>query len=291
MADPRDTPDDLDPRSVLPFDRLPPGFAETLDDPPDEPVVARPAATIVLLREGRGDEVEVLLLRRVRSAGFVPGAYVFPGGRVDADDATPALVERLGGVTAPALAGRLGLEADAVPPAEAYLIAALREAFEETGLLVGRRADGSLLPGAADDPTLAAARDRVLADEDAFATVLEQLDAQLDGAAVEYVAHWITPEIEPRRYDTRFFAAAVGGEAPVSLHAAEMTDALWLRPSEALDRNVEGRLPMVFPTLRTLEALAGFRSPDAALAWFRGREIPAILPRLVRTPTGVGLAL
>lgn len=282
---------DLDPRSVLPFDRLPPGFAETLDDPPAEPVEARPAATIVLLRDRGSDEVEVLLLRRVRSSGFVPGAYVFPGGRVDADDATPALVERLGGATPKALAARLGIAPDAIPPAEAYLIAALREAFEETGLLVGRRADGSPVPSAADDARIGRARNRILADEDAFAAVLGELDATLDGAAAEYIAHWITPEIEPRRYDTRFFAAAVEGDAPVALHAAEMTDAVWLRPSEALERNVDGRLPMVFPTLRTLEALAGFRSPDDALAWFRGRDVPAILPRLVRTPTGVGLAL
>lgn len=279
-----------DPRSVLPFHRLPPGFADTLDHPPATPVTPRPAATVVLLRQG-GSGMEVLLLRRVRNAGFVPGAYVFPGGRVDADDASPDLLARLEGLTGATARQRLGLGADAVPAAEAYVIAALREAFEETGLLVGRRGDGSPLPPAASDSRVEEARTRLLADEGVFASILDELDVRLDGGAVEYIAHWITPEVEPRRYDTRFFAAAVEGEAPVSLHAAEMTDALWITPAAALDRSREGGLPMVFPTLRTLEALADFESPEAALRAFAARDIPAILPRLVKTPTGVGLEI
>jgi 8-oxo-dGTP pyrophosphatase MutT (NUDIX family) len=281
---------ELDPRSVLPYERLPPGFAETLDDPPDQPVAARPAATIVLMRAGRVG-LEVLLLRRVRSAGFVPGAYVFPGGRVDADDAAPALVARLAGLGAEVARRRLGLGREDVPTAQAYVIAALREAFEETGLLVGRRSDGSPVPPAAGDAAVDRARARLLADEDAFAGVLDELGARLDGAAVEYIAHWITPIVEPRRYDTRFFAAALEGEPPVAIHAAEMADALWISPTAALERSRAGTLPMVFPTLRTLEALADFDSPDAVLRSFAERAIPAILPRLVRTPTGVGLAV
>jgi 8-oxo-dGTP pyrophosphatase MutT (NUDIX family) len=281
---------ELDPRSVLPYERLPPGFAETLDDPPDHPVAARPAATIVLMRAGRAG-LEVLLLRRVRNAGFVPGAYVFPGGRVDADDAAPALVARLAGLDAEVARRRLGLGREDVPTAQAYVIAALREAFEETGLLVGRRSDGSPVPPAAGDAAVDRARARLLADEDAFAGVLDELGARLDGASVQYIAHWITPIVEPRRYDTRFFAAAIEGEAPVAIHAAEMTDGFWISPAAALERSRAGTLPMVFPTLRTLEALADFDSPDAALRSFAERDIPAILPRLVRTPTGVGLAV
>jgi 8-oxo-dGTP pyrophosphatase MutT (NUDIX family) len=279
-----------DPDSILPFDRLPPGFAESLDGPVGQPAPPRPAATVVLLREGVGG-LEVLLLKRVRSAGFVPGAYVFPGGRVDPDDADPALVERLDGLDPPAIAARLGLAREAVPAAEAYLIAALREAFEETGLLVGRRGDGSPVPPAAVDPDVATQRDRLLADEGVFPDVLDALGARLDGAAVEYVAHWVTPLVEPRRYDTRFFAAAVEGEGPVAFHPGEMTDALWLPPADALERSRAGRLPMVFPTLKTLEALRDFGHPRAALAAFAAREIPTVLPRLVRTPTGVGLEL
>lgn len=279
-----------DPDSVLPFDRLPPGFAETLENPPDVPVKARPAATIVLMREGE-EGLETLLLRRVRTSGFVPGAYVFPGGRVDADDAGPELLERTRGLTTESAARRLGLPLDADPPAAAYVIAAIREAFEETGLLVGRRSDGAPVAPAAHDAEVARQRDRILVDEDLFADVLDTLDAHLDGSAVEYVAHWITPEVEPRRYDTRFFAASVEGEAPVSVHAAEMTDFVWIRPAAALDASRAGTMPMVFPTLKTLEGLASFDRPESALAAYRERTIPTILPRLVKTPTGVGLEI
>ncbi len=279
-----------DPDSVIPFERLPPGFAETLDSPPDTPVVPRPAATVVLLRDTASGP-EVLLLRRVRSSGFVPGAYVFPGGRVDADDSSPELEARLTGLDAPTAAARLGLVADAVPPALAYVLASIREAFEETGLLLARDDQGRPLPSAATDTRVSEARDRLLADEGAFAAILDDLGVQLDGEAVEYVAHWITPVVEPRRYDTRFFAAAIEGPAEVSVNPAEMSDAVWLTPEAALDRHRDGRLPMVFPTIHTLESLAGYTSATAILESFRRRPVPPILPRLVRMQGGVGLEI
>ncbi|MBT8403867.1 MAG: NUDIX hydrolase, partial [Gemmatimonadetes bacterium] len=114
---------------------------------------------------------------------------------------------------------------------------------------------------------------------------------RLAGDAVEYVAHWITPVVEPRRYDTRFFAAAMEGPAEVSVNAAEMSDAVWLTPGAALDRHREGRLPMIFPTIHTLESLAGHDSATAILESFRRRPVPPILPRLVRTEGGVGLEI
>lgn len=279
-----------DPDSVIPFDRLPPGFAESLDQPPSPPAPAHPAATVVLLRDAATGP-EVLLLCRVRSSGFVPGAYVFPGGRVDADDASSALEARLDGLDPATAARRLGLSADASPPALAYVLASIREAFEETGLLLAVDGRGQPIPPAAHDPRVALARSRLLADESAFASILDELDAHLDGAALAYIAHWITPVVEPRRYDTRFFAAVIAGPATVAVNAAEMTDALWLPPSEALQRHRDGRLPMVFPTIHTLESLTAFESTDAILAAFVARAIPPILPRLVKTDTGVGLEL
>jgi 8-oxo-dGTP pyrophosphatase MutT (NUDIX family) len=279
-----------DPDSVIPFDRLPPGFADSLDAPPSEPVQPRPAATVVLLRDAAHGP-EVLLLRRVRSSGFVPGAYVFPGGRVDADDASAELEARLTGLDASTASARLGLGPDAVPPALAYVLASIREAFEETGLLLASDEAGRPVPSAAVDPRVAAARDRLLADESAFVPILDELGARLHGAAVAYIAHWITPVVEPRRYDTRFFAAAVEGPAEVAVNPAEMSDALWLTPGAALDRHREGRLPMVFPTIHTLEALVDFESTSAILDDYRRRPVPPILPRLVKTDRGVGLEL
>jgi 8-oxo-dGTP pyrophosphatase MutT (NUDIX family) len=274
-----------EPEQIIPFERLPEGFAETLDQVPAEPATPRPAATIVLLREGAGAGPEILLMRRSRSAGFVPGAYVFPGGRVDADDWSPAMLERLDGLDPAGAEARLDLP-DADPPAIAYYISALREAFEETGLLPGR--DAVPAP-AAIDPVVEQIRDDVMSDRTPFGDALDSLGVRLHGGAVEYIAHWITPVVEPRRYDTRFFAAEVAPGSKAVVDPREMVDALWLTAEEALARNAEGALPMVFPTVHTIRELVGMESPAEVLAFYRSRDIPAILPRLVKTPLGVGL--
>lgn len=274
---------------VIPFHRLPERFAESLENPPEVPVTPRPAATIVLLRDG-AEGLEVLLMRRTRSAGFVPGAYVFPGGRVDGTDAGPEALARMDGLTPDSAARRLDLPR-AEPPAVAYYLAALREAFEETGILVARRADGSAPPTAAEDPSVDALRDDVMEDRVTFAEALERLDCRIEGAAVEYLAHWITPEPESRRYDTRFFAARVRPGATPIVDPREMTDAAWLTPEAALDRNRGGTLPMVFPTIKTLQRLARYADASDALEALRARRVPTILPRLVVTPTGVGMEL
>lgn len=275
---------------VIPFDRLPPGFAESLNEIPDVPAAPRPAATILMLRDGDAGP-ETLMLRRTRRSGFVPGAWVFAGGRVDAGDGEVEAVSRLEGLSATEASSRLGLADEATPSAAAYYVAALREAFEETGLLVGRLRSGAPAPSAGEDATVEAIRDRLLADEIDFGEALDSLDVVVDGRAVEYVAHWITPVQEARRYDTRFFAARVDPAREVLLHPAEMTDYLWLTPEDALRRHGSGKLPMVFPTIRTLEDMRGFSSADALLDDFGRRAIPAILPKLVKTPTGVGLEI
>lgn len=275
---------------TIPFDRLPPGFAEMLDRAPAEPAPTRPAATILMLRDGPGG-LETLMLRRTRHAGFVPGAYVFAGGRVDSADGHPEIVERLHGLTPEEAARRLTLPAAADPGAIAYYVAALREAFEETGLLVGDHPDGTPARSAGEDPEVARIRDALLRDQISFAEALDRMEVSIDATVVEYVAHWITPIQEPRRYDTRFFAARVEREREVLLNPSEMTHSLWLTPEAALTLHRTGGLPMVFPTIRTLQSLLDFTTAESALAAFARREIPPTLPRLIRTPTGVGLEL
>ena len=239
-------PDDF----VIPFENLPDGFAETIEDPPDVPVEPRAAATIVLLRDGT-DDMEILLMRRSRKAGFVPGAYVFPGGRVDSSDALPSVVSLLDDLDPDT--ARQRLEHDGEPPAIAYYLAALREAFEETGIMVGLREDGSAPPTAAEDPGVDEIRDALMGDRIGFDEAIERLGCRIAGDAIEYIAHWITPEPEPRRYDTRFFAAKVRAGATPIIDPREMTDALWLSPGDALARLDRGELPMVFPTIKTIE--------------------------------------
>jgi 8-oxo-dGTP pyrophosphatase MutT (NUDIX family) len=281
-------PQKREPTFSIPNERLPPGFLESLERAPAQIAVARPAATIVLLREG-DTGLEVLLLERQKTAGFVPGAWVFPGGRVDSDDAGAELLARLGGITPAQASRRLELAEHADPPAIAFYVAAIREAFEETGILVARDAEGRPARGAVHDAEVERLREGLLQNEDLFPAVLDRLDVRMDCASVEYVAHWITPVVEPRRYDTRFFAGAVPPGVDAVPNEREMTRALWATPAEALRRNLAGELPMVFPTIRTLQSLVGFATPRDALAAFREREISTILPRLVRTSTGVGL--
>jgi len=229
-------------------------------------------------------------MRRSRRAGFVPGAYVFPGGRVDGSDAMPDVVEHLERLTPLSAAERLGLH-DAEPPAIAYYLAALREAFEETGILVGLHHDGTAPPTAAEDAAVDAIREELMADRISFAEAIGRLGSRIAGDAIEYIAHWITPLPEPRRYDTRFFAAKVrAGSTPI-VDPREMTDALWLTPAEALRRCDRGEVPMVFPTIKTIEQLASYRSADEALAGFAGAPVRSIMPTLVVTATGVGMQL
>ena len=253
------------------------------------PVEPRPAATIVLLRDS-DTGMQVLLLRRNRSAGFVPGAYVFPGGRVDASDATEDTLAFVDGLTPEQAAHRLEL-VDGDPPAIAYYLAALREAFEETGILVGRDGHGREPATAAEDERVDATRNDLMEDRISFAQVLERLECRIDGASVEYLAHWITPKPEPRRYDTRFFAAKVREAATPIVDPREMTDAVWITPDAALVRADEGTLPMIFPTLKTLEQLRDYETTNAALASLAGRSVRTVLPTLVIAEGGVTLVL
>lgn len=234
-------------------------------------MTAVPAATLVIAREGETRELEVLLVRRSAHASFVPGAYVFPGGVVEPADAAP---ETLACVSAPPpghAAERLGLPAAAAPPGIAYYVAAVREALEETGILIGAHAP----PDCTD---LLEARDALLSGRLSFVELLARLAHPLDLTRLEYIAHWITPVSERRRYDTRFFLAASPPGAEPLPDPRETTDALWVRPADAVRRATEGTLPMILPTVRTLEALAPFASAQAALVGFAGRPVPTILP-------------
>lgn len=185
-----------------------------------------PAATIILLREGPTGP-EVWLMERARSVGFMPSAWVFPGGRVDEADAQAAAI---------------GGDFNRVP--RAFWTAAARELFEEAN--VGLRVD------------------------DAW---------DLRGMGVW--SHWITPEIEPRRYDTWFFVARLPEGAVAVVDGQEASAGGWFRPAEALAASGRGELPVAPPTLRTLMEIAPFDSVEAILACVR--HTPPIMPRFHQT--------
>jgi 8-oxo-dGTP pyrophosphatase MutT (NUDIX family) len=265
---------DDQPEMVIPLHRLPPGFAEQLDARGNvaEP---RPAATAVLVRDSDAGP-EILLLKRLRSAGFVPGAWVFPGGRVDDEDAAPELIRMLG-----------LLPRGAAPP---YWIAAVREVFEETGVLLARRRDDAV---DLDTARVRAAgwRERLLEGSGTLLDMMDELSLAPDISRMVYCSHWITPVAEPRRFDTRFFLAEVPAGTDVSIDAREMSDAAWVTASRAIEQFRNGTLPMVFPTVKTIQLLLPYRSVHDMLDAFRDTDVPALLPRLVRTEDGVGIVM
>lgn len=257
-----------EPEMVIPADRLPPGFAEGIENPPAHAAPTKPAATAVIVRDG-DDGPELLLMKRHRAAGFVPGAYVFPGGRVDTADSDPELLALLDPLPP--------------PPDAAFWLAAVREVFEETGAL--------MVNGRVPDDALAHWREELLSNRATLLDVLRDTNTRPDLSRMVYCAHWITPVAEPKRYDTRFFLAALPEGGVATADAREMSDAVWLTAEVALQRFRAGRLPMVFPTVKTVERLLGFASVEEMLSHYRGTDVPEILPRLVRTADGVGIVV
>ena len=272
---------------LIPEEHLPEGFADKVDDPALIPAPTRPAATVVLLREEDAG-LEALLLRRHRRSGFAADAWVFPGGVVDKADRDPEVADRLDGPTVAEWAARLGCE----DPAEAqgYVVAAIREAFEETGILLAHP-DPTGPTQLHDGESLAVARRALLNDVVSLRDVAVGNGLRLAGGALVYVAHWITPEPEPRRYDTRFFAALAPEGALCEVHDEEMTDYAWLRPADAVERFRTGQMKLLPPTVRTLEQLAPFGTFAELREALVGAPVPTILPRMRRDPGGVAIVV
>jgi 8-oxo-dGTP pyrophosphatase MutT (NUDIX family) len=207
---------------------------------------------------------EVFMLRRTLKAVFVGGFYVFPGGAVDDADRAHDVEERCLGLTDADASDQLRLPSGGL----AFWVAAVRECFEEAGVLLAVGPDGAVVDFG--EPSTEARfethRRAVHRGERRLLEICEEEDLHLDVGRIEYVSHWITPEGEPRRFDTRFFVArAPLGQEP--LHDDHETIAsLWVRPADALERQRAGELQMITPTLTNLEYLTPFASADEALA-------------------------
>jgi hypothetical protein len=167
----------------------------------------------------------------------------------------------------------------------------VREVFEETGVMLARDEHDNWVPDASSSEEMEQLRLSLMDHHASLVDVLRASACCIDFSAMVYFAHWITPVVEPRRYDTRFFAAALPDGRMAKPDPREMTDAVWLAPKQALARFREGTLPMVFPTVRTLEQLADFTSVAQALDFLRTRDVEPVLPRLVRTDAGVGIVI
>lgn len=230
-------------------------------------VAIRPAATVMLLEDqpvASGAELRVLMLRRTARAVFAGDMWVYPGGKVDHEDEEIANGHVVG-LTADEANRRLGVSEGGL----AFWVAALRECFEEAGILLARRVvDGAPLD--ATDPEvvarLAQRRDQLNAGEITFADVIRSEGAELDAARIHYIGHWITPLGPPRRFDTRFFmAAAPAGQ--IAMHDdTEIVHHEWVAPGPAVQRWRDDQMAMMSPTARMLMCLLPFASAAEAMA-------------------------
>ena len=235
----------------------------------------RNAATVVVLRDGR-DGPEAYLLRRTRTMAFAAGMYVFPCGSVGPRDETLADTAWVG-PPPQRWAGLLGADAGL---AKALVCAAVRETFEESGvLLAGTGADHVVADTTGDDWE----RDRLaLLDRSlSFAAMLSDRGLVLRADLLRPWAHWITPEIEPKRYDTRFFVAALPAGQRTRDVGGEADRVVWLRPEDALAGSQRGEIGMLPPTAFTLAELSTYGSVADVLAAGDARDIKPVLPKVV----------
>lgn len=242
-----------------------------------EIVIPRPASTILLLRDGaERREIEVFMMVRHYEIDFNSGALVFPGGSVDKSDneiiASPSLY-----------AGGEGMDAGEL----SFRIAAIRETFEESGILLARAKGSKALVDAKRASEIEAAHRAELCEgKITFLKVLTDNGLVLALDELVPYAHWITPEGMPKRFDTWFFLAAAPPDQLGAHDGKESTDSIWVSPREALEGGETGRFKLPFPTTRNLIKLGKQASVKAALDDSRGKSIVTVTPVMTKTATG-----
>jgi 8-oxo-dGTP pyrophosphatase MutT (NUDIX family) len=238
-----------------------------------EPVPAIASATILLLRDGSGD-LEVFMVQRHHQVDFAMGALVFPGGKVDPSDREPSLREKC----------------DGAPDSDeelAVLIAAIRETFEESGILLARLgSSGDLVTGEHLREIESRHRDALNRGQTSLREIIDAEDLRLACDLPVHFAHWITPELAPKRFDTHFYLVAAPPDQ-VALHdGGESVDSTWTTPSAALADADAGRCTIVFPTRLNLMKLGRSHGVEEALAVARAASIVTVMPRIEQTEAG-----
>lgn len=215
------------------------------------------------------------MVQRHHQVDFASSALVFPGGKVDPADRDPALRARC--------AGAEGLDDDAL----AFRVAAVRETFEESGVLIARpRGGDALVPAARAAEIDARWRGALNARETTIGAIAEAEDLELALDALVLFAHWITPEFMPKRFDTHFYLVAVPPEQAAAHDGGESVDSLWIAPQRALEEAAAGRLSIIFPTRMQLAKLARATTVADALARARASRVVPVLPTVGRGATG-----
>ena len=245
------------------------------------PAIPSPAATLVLLRDRPSGGLETLLIQRHAKSKFAAGDYVFAGGKIEAEDVPPDAERFCAGLTADAAAARLG--ALAPRAALGYWIGAIREAFEEVGMLLAYDASGAPVSlDAGNRERFAAYRADCQASNAAFFDMLRAERLTLATDRLAYFAHWITPEEQPIRFDTRFFAAPAPPAQSPEADGHEIINLRWLSPADALEALRRKEISLRTPTLKNLELVGAYGSAAEAVAGLGRREVPTIRPRILQ---------
>ncbi len=225
------------------------------------------ASTLILVRQqGRG--VEVFLAKRTPKATFVPGALVFPGGKVDEHDRLEAFREHCDG-------------ADSLDDFTLQLkVASIREAFEEVGILFLRHRGEEQLLSPEESLRLQSYRSQIESGERSFLSFVQEHNLRLACDCLHRYANWITPERLPRRYDTFFFLAQAPAGQVAEHDGSELVDSLWVTPLQAIQLCEEGKYTMIFPTRSVLRSLGNVISTEEAIALAKSRPIVPITPQV-----------
>lgn len=241
------------------------------------PAPAAPSGTILLLRGGRG-ELEVFMVVRHHQIDFASGALVFPGGKADPQDFDDALLPFLTG-------------ADDDPNMRAIQVSAIREAFEECGVLLAREAGQDALVSAERLAKLERYREPLNNGEVKLLDFLTDEKLILACDTLVHFAHWITPEMLPKRFDTHFYLA-MAPEDHVALHDGyESVDSVWINPKDAIAEAAAGTKTVIFPTLRNLEKLAESSTPQQAITAAQASKIVPVLPWMEQRDDGQYLCI
>ena len=238
------------------------------------PVTPLPASTVMLLRD-TANGIEVFMVRRATRMDFAAGALVFPGGKVDPPDSNPALRARCAG-------------ADEVDDVMLSLqVAAVRETFEECGVLLARaRGDTEIVPAERVAELETRYRDALTRDEIGIDVVAEAEDLELATDLLVYAAHWITPVIRPKRFDTHFFLAPAPVDHVAMHDGSESLESLWATPQQIFSAFTDGIYQVMFPTYCNLWKLDRSDTVADALERARGERVVSILGQHEKGPGG-----
>ena len=239
-----------------------------------------PAATVLLVRDC-SNVLEVLMVKRSKRPPF-GNLYVFPGGKIDESDKDLDITDFCNGLNDEQASIKLGVDEGGL----SYWVACVRECFEEVGILLAIKNNGEELDlNGADKYKFDNYRRMLLENKISLLEICKKENLSLNLNNIEPFSHWITPEIEIKRFDTRFFIAYIPEKQTERHDGNEITDSVWISPKKALDRSLNGEMPMIMPTISNLQQCLEFDSGQKLLehqSKLTNDDIPSILPKFFK---------